>query len=66
MCVAKRMDLLPQNVMLLPRFPPFMAFNVEKHQKTRRKKQKNEIKIACYHIFLLTMEKQEKVLPIPQ
>ena len=38
----------------------------EKYQKTRRKNKKNEIKVACYPIFLLTLQKQEKVLPIPQ
>ena len=61
LCVAIRLVLLPRNAMLLPRFSHFVAFNGEKHQKTpknKEKKQKNEIKIACYHIFLLTLQKQ--------
>jgi hypothetical protein len=45
-------------------FPPLWLL-MEKNTKNKKKKQKNEIKVACYPIFLLTLQKQEKVLPIP-
>jgi len=39
---------------------------MEKNTKKQGEKtKKNEIKMACYPIFLLTLQKQEKVLPIP-
>jgi hypothetical protein len=62
--VAIRLVLLPQNAILLPRSPPLWLL-MEKNTKNKKKKQKNEIKVACYPIFLLTLQKQEKVLPIP-
>jgi hypothetical protein len=61
--VAIRLVLLPQNAILLPRSPLWLL-NGE-NTKNKKKKQKNEIKMACYPIFLLTLQKQEKVLPIP-
>ena len=65
LCVAIRLVLLPQNAYCYHVFPPLWLL-MEKNTKNKKKKQKNEIKMACYPIFLLTLQKQEKVLPIPQ
>jgi len=62
LCVAIRLVLLPQNAMLLPRFPHVVAFNGEKYQKTRRKNKKNEIKMACYPIFFANFAEARKSL----
>lgn len=63
LCVAIRLLVLPQNAMLLPCSPLWLL--MEKNTKKKEEKQKNEIKMACYPIFLLTLQKQEKVSPIP-
>jgi len=64
--VAIRLLLLPQNAILLPRFPPFVAFNGEKYQKQEEKTKKWDKDGMLSYFFLLTLQKQEKVLPIPQ
>ena len=43
-------------------FPPPVAFNGEKYQKTRRKNKKNEIKMACYPIFFANFAEARKSL----
>lgn len=60
LCVAIRLLVLPQNAILLPCSPLWLL--MEKNTKKKEKKQKNEIKMACYPIFFANFAEARKSL----
>lgn len=61
LCVAIRLVLLPQNAYCYHVFPPLWLL-MEKNTKNKKKKQKNEIKMACYPIFFANFAEARKSL----